>query len=274
MSDKYDYVRIDESNRSLYEAYLHDIIAPDRLDIGIVLDGKPYGGMVIMIAGRTLSVQNIRIADTPDRDTEMIRILGSLAGYAVRLGLSYVECSYIDDSPGITERMLRDAGFTDFKEETFVYRTNAYTLGSLLKAGPDAQLIKGEAIRVMESGIVKCFTEIDSERMEPLHGLLPREDLSFMTLDRWRRCLSYVVISELPDGGLFLADMICVDGREKDMAGLLYMSLGKVFMEIEPDGDFYIAAVADRYKKFADYLFAPVRPLIHSQKLMKARRKV
>jgi hypothetical protein len=110
--------------------------------------------------------------------------------------------------------------------------------------------------------------------MEPLNGLLPREDLSFMTLDRWRRCLSYVVISELPDGGLFLADMICVDGRERDMAGLLYMSLGKVFMEIEPDGDFYIAAVADRYKKFADYLFAPVRPLIHSQKLMKARRKV
>ncbi len=250
MSDKYEYIRIDESNRAQYEVYLHDNIAPDRLDIGINLNGKPHGGMVIMIAGRTLSIQSIRIADSPDQPAEMIWILGSMAGYAAKLGLSNVECSYIDDSPGITEQMLRDAGFTDFKADAVVYRTNAYTLGSLLKAGPDAQLIRGEAVRVMEAGIVKCFTEFDSDRIDPLNGLLPREDLSFMTLDRWRRCLSYVVISELPDGGLFLADMICVDGREKDMAGLLYMSLGKVFMEIEPDGDFYIAALHVRQSQF------------------------
>lgn len=274
MSDKYDYIRIDESNRSQYEDYLHDDAMGERLFIGIIKNGEPFGSMTIMIDGPTLSVQSIRIADTPEQPGEIPRILASLAEYASRLGFSRLECRYIDDSPGITEQMLRDAGFTDFREDMVVYSVDAYTLGSLLKSGPESELMHGEAVRLMETGIVKCFTQISRKRLAPLSILLPREDLSFMTLDRRGRCLSYIVISELPDGGLFLADMICVDGREADAAGLLYMSLGKVFMEIEPDGEFYIAAAADRYKRLADYVFAPVEPMIRRQRMITAGRNV
>lgn len=274
MSEKYDYVRIDKKNRSVYESWLHSDVVSGSLEIGIIRDGEPFGAMAILIDNKTLTVLSVCLSDKSDQSGKTTRILKSLAAYVKKLGLNRLECRYIDDTPGITEQMLRDAGFTDFKEDLVVYRTDAYTLGSLLKAGPDAELIRGEAVRIMETGIVKCFTEIDRERIEPLGGLLPREDLSFMTLDRRGRCLSYVVISELPDGGLFLADLVFVDGREADAAGLMYMALGKVFMEIEPDGEFYIAAAADRYKRLADYVFAPVKPQIHKQRLITAGRTV
>ncbi len=274
MSEKYDYVRIDKSNRPAYESRLHSDIVSGSLEIGIIRDGEPFGAMAILIDNKTLTVLSVRLADTSDQSGKTTRILKSLAAYVKKLGLNRLECRYIDDTPGITEQMLRDAGFIDFREELVVYRTDAYTLGSLLKSGPDAELIRGEAVRIMETGSVKCFTEIERDRIEPLLGLLPREDLSFLTLDRRGRTISYIVISELPDGGLFLADLVCIDGREADAAGLMYMALGKVFMEIEPDGEFYIAAAADRYKKLAAYVFDPVKPQIHKQRMIVAGRDV
>ena len=83
-----------------------------------------------------------------------------------------------------------------------------------------------------------------------------------------------VVISELSDGSLYLADFSYSENKKADFAGLVYMSLGAILMQIQPEGVFYIAAVEDRFRAFARILFRPLDDGIIEQYVYRASHPV
>ncbi len=273
MANRYDYIQIDEKTKPKYGAFLPEagMSRENDISIGICADKKPCGAVRIHKHDQVLTIRSIRMADAEGEAADLKPVIEALSGYAKKTGYKQIECRYTDDEPRITKQQLGDAGFTAFKEDATVYRTDAYTLGSLLRDGPDAMMMRTYAVRIMREGRVRCFTEAYKESLKMFTNLYPDNELSFMTVDGEENPTGYIVVSTLPDGGLYLADMRCLDGMEEDLLGLLFMCLGKVFMRIEPDGEFYIAAITDNYRRFADYLFAPVKPLISVNRIRNAR---
>ncbi len=278
MAGIYEYKQIKQTDKTDYKEFLPDEEisggVPGDILVGINKDSKPHGAIVLQKKGEGLAVRSIRMADSPDSSNDLGHVLSELIAYAAKIGYKTIECRYTDDEPGITEQMLRDAGFTAFKEEAHVYRVDAYTLGSLLRDAPDARLMYESAVRIMSLGRVKCLSEADEDIIRMFENLYPDPDLSFYTTDDTGALTGNVVISNLPDGSPYLADLRCIDGGERDLVGLLFMAFGKTFMRIEPDGEFYIAAVDKSYRRLADYFFAPVFPLISVHRILNARKNI
>ena len=274
MSDRYQYVRIDNTNRDQFSDYLPDSAADDLeiggYGIGIMDGDRPFGAVVLGQNDTTLTVQSIRTDISSDGQDFRPEIFASLQSFGVSRGYTRLSCRYTDDEPGINEDMLREVGFTSFEEVVHVFRIDAYNLGSLLRDSRYAPYLRQSAIGLMQQGRVSSFLTASDENAELVRELHPAPDLSFLTVDEEGILESFVVISEMPDGSLYLADLMCADGCEADLEGLLYMALGNAFMRIEPAGEFYIAGVNNSFTRLAEFFIAPVRPLIRYQKIMNA----
>lgn len=274
MSDRYQYVRIDDTNADRFSEYFPGSAA-EELEIGGygigIMDGeRPVGAVMLGQIGRTLTVQSIRTEDSSDGTDIRPEIFASLRSFGARQGYNRITCRYTDDEPGINEDMLRAVGFTSFEEEAHVFRIDAYNLGSLLRDSRYAPYLRRSAIGLMQQGRVSSFLTASYENLDLVRELHPAPDLSFLTVDETGILESFVVISEMPDGSLYLADLMCADGCEADLEGLLYMALGNAFMRIEPAGEFYIAGVNNSFTRLAEFFIAQVRPLIRYQKIMNA----
>ncbi|MCR5511312.1 MAG: hypothetical protein K6F54_10225 [Lachnospiraceae bacterium] len=277
MLHKLDYTLINKQNKAQFEEYISEIVTWDILpnsSLGILADGKPLGAVILNRTDKSMAIRSIRLSDSLNAGAVLKEIVKVLCKLGDKSGCNILECRYTNDDPGITEQMLRDAGFKNFDEDTVVYKADAYTLGSLLRDGPDAIAMREAGVRLMTMDRVRCFDAIPEDVRSLFKKLYPTDELSFMITDADGKPEDYIVISELPDGSLYLADVECQIGHEAEVMGLLYMCFGKVFMRIEPDGEFYIAAVSDGYKRFAERFFEPVLPLVSVQKILTASLKL
>ncbi|MCR5510428.1 MAG: hypothetical protein K6F54_05710 [Lachnospiraceae bacterium] len=283
MAEKYEYIRITAENMPEYESILPDIekedgslnIDKNEYGIGITSDGVPCGAVVLQKNKDVLTVRSIRFVNTSGAQDTRPEIWGTLIGFCIKTGgFKRLECRYTDDEPGITEEDLRNAGFTDFIEESGVYRVNANMLGSLLRDGPEAGFMRRECARLMSERRAHSLEKMAPVSDQYVRNLYPIPDLSFLTVDDEGVPESYVMISSLPDGSLYLADIRCASGKEADLAGLFYMSLGSVFMEIEPEGEFYMAAVTPAFDKLFEFFLSPVIDGISYQRILLASRSI
>ena len=266
MSGKYGYVKIDKSNTELFDP---PILDKGDYGIGITKKDKPCGTVILHKERDSLVVRSIRIDDPKEKNPEE-ELFVTLKSFAAKNGFKRIECRFADDEPNLTEDILRKAGFTEFKEDSLVFRIDAYSLGSLLRDGPYADMMYNECIRLLDEKRARCFSKVSNEVYENLSELYPDRDMSFMTVDESEQMESYIVISRLPDGSMYLSDMYCPSDKTSDLAALMFMSFGKVFMEIEPAGDFYISAVNEKYRRLADTLIAPLAETIDRQRIMTA----
>ena len=283
MAEKFEYIRITADNRMDYEAILPDIVKEDgslnieknEYGIGITLNGVPCGVVVLQKNEETLTVRSVRFINSSGAEDTRPEIWHTFTAFCIKKeGFNRLECRYTDDEPGITEDDLRNAGFTDFKEESGVYRVNALMLGSLLRDGPEAGVMRKECARLMSERRGHSLAKTDPDAQQFFQELNPVYDLSFLTVDDAGKPESYVIISALPDGSLYLADVRCTKGKETDLAGLLYMSLGSVFLQIEPEGEFYMAAVNPSFGKLFGHFLAPVLGGISYQRILLASRSI
>lgn len=276
MSDSYRYVRINDTNAERFAGYLPGNVTDERgaggYSIGILCNDEPVGAVVLEHNGSTLTVQSLRYSDSSGGQIIRPEIFASLQSFGINHGFKMLSYRYADDESGINENVLRDLGFTDFTEEASVFRIDGYSLGSLIRDGAYAASMREAAVRLMHEHRVTSLQNASEENSGLIRELHPDPGLSFMTVDDSGHMESFTVISEMPDGSLYLADLMCADGHEEDLMGLLYMSLGKSFMQIGTGGELYIAAVNDRFRRLAEFFTAPVRPLIRSQRIMNASR--
>ena len=282
MAGKYEYIHIKKKNCKDYTEIMPYLIKKDGslnlneddYAIGITSDGEPFGAVILQKNGKTLTIRSIRVGADRDETDIPPGIWKVLNDFCKKSEFTRLECRYSDDEPGITEEILRDAGFTDFSEVAGVYRIDATLLGFMLRDGDDAMFMRSQCARLMSEGRAHNLMKIRPETYEYVLGLCPDPTLSFMIVDDTGRPESYVMISELPDGGLYLADIMCMEGHEADLAGLMYMSLGRVFLDIEPDGEFYVAIVKQAYHNLFELLLTPVRDGVEFQKIMLASRSI
>ncbi|MCR4597359.1 MAG: hypothetical protein K5673_11315 [Lachnospiraceae bacterium] len=277
------YIKIDGTNRSLYAGYLPDDTGSDRdasgTELGIDVGDTPCGAMLLYgDEEKCLNIRSLCIAPEYEGTSLRLDTLNKLSTYAAMKGFEKVICRYTDDEDGITEDILGQAGFDEFTKEAVVYRVDAYTLGSLLRDGPYARLSREACIRLMTEGRVTNLRNLPPSLSFGLLPLHPTSDMSFVITrdvpDGEPEISSYVITSRLPDSSIYLSEILNTEEEPDDILGLLYMSFGSVFMEIEPEGDFYVAAVNDKYLRLAEMYFGPVRDLINIQSIKSAVRKL
>ena len=155
-----------------------------------------------------------------------------------------------------------------------VYSITAFELGRFLRDDESAKEMLRECERLLRVKKARCLSVLPPKSAVIFKELDPDYEHSYVTVDKKGNIESYVIISQYPDMGFFLADMYSANGREDDLRGLLYMALGSVFMSIEPDGVFYIAAVNNNILKIVNKLFAPETKGIYSQEIVYATKTI
>lgn len=273
------YEELDENNLHLYEEFLSEVaFDPDDKDIllfGVEYKGKAAGVVVLhKDSEKELSIRSLQLIDGENTPDIVAVILKGFEAYAIKEGYEKIICRYTDDDGRITKDILKKAGFDEFYGEADVYRIDAYTLGSLLRDGPVAQLFKDGCMKLMKSGHVFDLGQLSPKETEPLLSLYPMPDLSTVTVDDEGYIRSYVIVSKLPDGSIYLSDILNQEEDRESFAGLIYMGLGKIFMRIHPDGDFYIAAINESYRRLMEVYLSPVIKTIGRQHVLSAGRRL
>ena len=277
MKDKYRYVRLETDNEELFADFLpEDHTGLDYVKMyamGVTdQEGTPRGAMVLEKDGSTLIIRSFRVDEGPDfGDGLKLGIFKTLIKFSGQKGIGKIVCRYTDDESRQMEKLLHRVGFVGFKEESVVYRIDAPVLGSLLKETKTASAMRNESVRIMEEKKPVCFSQLTRKETDLFSELYPIASLSFM-IRKKRGVSCYVAVSELSDGTLYLSDIKGELGKEADLLGLLYMSLGNVFMRIHPDGAFYIAAVEKGMKNLADFFIAPLKESVPLDKIYVAEK--
>ena len=278
MSHKYNYSLIDKKNMSKYKDYIFDYDEcgiSNNIGIGIESEGIPKGAVIIHKDKPKYMIRSIRLSDSLDGKEVLLELINVLLKLGKENGYKNIECRFTDaEADSITEQIFGDVGFKFLDEETLVYRIDAFTLGSLLRDGPYSVAMREGAVSIMAKNQARCLNKISNENRKLFDALCPKEEISFVTVDEDGEIQSYVIISEITDGSLYLSAMRSAKGHEEDMPGLLYMCLGKVFMNIEPDGEFYIAAANDIYINFSNSFLEPVLPIVSVQRIITASRDI
>ena len=259
MSHKYQHVRINKVNRRFFEDFIPGIqYEKDGVEeymIGTIKDGTPAGAAVVHRKDALMMIRSLRVESKVGGADICVAIIREVLRIAESKGCEEVEYRYTSDELGYTGDILRKAGFRSFKEEANVSVISSSLLAYLLTEDRKASDMRRECVRLIDEKKVRAFSR-SPENARVFEELYPESDMSFMTINEKGEPESYAVISRLSDGSLYLADFYSAEGRDGDLFGLLYMSLGSVFMSIQPEGDFYIAAVEDRFDKLTRILFA------------------
>lgn len=126
--------------------------------------------------------------------------------------------------------------------------------------------MRRECVRLINENKVRCFSK-SRKNAKLFERLYPDGGLSFMTIDPKGRYQSYTIVSELSDGSLYLGDFLRQPDHTDDFEGLLYMSLGAVFMRIAPADSFYVAAVEQRFEKLVRRYFGTSMKGIYAKEI-------
>lgn len=280
MSGRFGYKKIHSGNRKDYAEYLTDATGGNGsgglISIGITEQGKPCGALLLRQEEETLSVVSIDADFQKAEEAFGVyqEIFNTMSWFAAQQVCKKIECRFTDDEPGISAEILKNAGFTDFQEETVVYRIDSGMLGLLLRDAPESRVMRENGVRILDEGKAWRFSEAPPELKSLLSELYPRDTLSFLTVGPDEKLESYAAVSELPDGSLYLADLYCAPGCEKDLSGLTYLSLGAVFLEIQPAGEFYVAAVNKKLESLMEHILQPVREEVDIQRIYRAVKEI
>lgn len=276
MAGKVSYEKLTQKNISGYSDFISDVdglSGSDETGIGIKEDGVPFGVVILGKTKNTLVVESVRVKD-PEVNRIGKEIFKGLNMIAKSKGYKTIGYRFADDEPFVNEDFLRQAGFTEFDREATVYNIRAFELGRFLRESETAKEMLKECERIIREKKARCLSLVPRKDSAFFKDLEPDDEHSYVTVDKKGNIESYVIISQYPDMGFFLADMYSANGREDDLRGLLYMALGSVFMSIEPDGVFYIAAVNGRIQRIVSRLFSPETNGIYSQEIVYATRTV
>ena len=276
MSGKVSYEKLTGKNISKYNDFISgkdELDAKDETGIGIIEDGVPFGVVILKKTKDALVVKSVRVRD-PEENKVGEDIFKGLNVIARDRGYRTIGCRFADDEPFVNEDFLRHAGFTGFDREAMVYSITAFELGRFLRDDESAKEMLRECERLLRVKKARCLSVLPPKSAVIFKELDPDYEHSYVTVDKKGNIESYVIISQYPDMGFFLADMYSANGREDDLRGLLYMALGSVFMSIEPDGVFYIAAVNNNILKIVNKLFAPETKGIYSQEIVYATKTI
>ena len=276
MAGKVSYEKLTQKNISGYSDFISDVdelSGSDETGIGIKEDGVPFGVVILGKTKNTLVVESVRVKD-PEVNRIGTEIFKGLNMIAKSKGYKTIGYRFADDEPFVNEDFLRQAGFTEFDREATVYNIRAFELGRFLRESETAKEMLKECERIIRVKKARSLSLVPQKDSAFFKDLEPDDEHSYVTVDKKGNIESYVIISQYPDMGFFLADMYSANGREDDLRGLLYMALGSVFMSIEPDGVFYIAAVNGRIQKIVSRLFSPETNGIYSQEIVYATRTV
>ena len=278
MSANYSYVSVDKNNISDFAEWDPNFTsigtAPNEYSFGILRNDIPCGLVIMQEEGRSLVIRHMGIGVKFGGAELCVRTFDKLWMFAVQKGFRELVYRYTGNELGLTEGVLRLAGFRLFKEEDRVYEINAGKLSNLLKDGRYAETMKKQSERLLKEGLSHSFAEAGAEKTDLFRELYPNPELSFMTLTEEGLPDSSIIISELSDGSLYLADFMFDDNKEKDFAGLAYLSFEAVLARIQKEGMFYIAAVEDRFRAFVQRLFEPFGEGIDEQLVYRASRPV
>ena len=278
MAANYSYINVNQKNISDFEEWVPQFTPMDASSgeyaFGILRNEKPCGLAILREEGRALLVRHMGLGVKFGGAEVCVRTFNQLWHFAVKKGFKELVYRYTGNELGLTEDVLRLAGFRFFKEEDRVYEIDASKLESLLKEGRYAAAMQEQSARLLSEGAVLSFTEAGDESTELFRELYPSPELSFMTRTPEGYPDSSIIISELSDGSLYLADFTFYENKEKDFAGLIYMSLTEVLKRIRPEGLFYIAAVEERFRFFVQRFFAPLDEGMGQQSVYRASRPV
>ncbi len=275
-SDRLEYSELTEHNLRFFKNYIPDSVRrgfPEgEYGYGVMYEYQPKGVILLSDSGGAVTIKSLNTDITPAGVLVCKSMLKMVYRQAEKKGLKRIECLFTDDEPGITEDFLRMTGFTGFKEISKVYRISAGTLGAFLLRGSKPGGMRDECVDLLNEDRLRNFELADNKISEKYKNLYPVSDLSYVILDEKGEEAGYFAVSSLPDGSLYLADFQCKDF--KNAGGLLFIGLGSVFLKIEPDGDFYIAAVNDEIRKLAEAVFMPIKSEIETQKIFLATREI
>ena len=278
MTVNYSYIKVNQNNIDDFEQWKPRFTplksSPTDHAFGILGDEKPCGLVIMREEGGALAIRHMGMSIETGVEKVCVKIFNQLWKYAQKRGFKELVYRYSGNGSGLNEDVLRRAGFKNIYEDSRVYEIKAATVARLLCDSKFAAVMRKQCVRILDEGICRRFAEAGSGMTDFFKELYPNPSLSFMTLNDNGLPGSSVVISELSDGSPYLADFAYEENKERDFAGLVYMSFGAVLMEIQPEGLFYIAAVKSRFKKFAQGLFEPVEEGISEQIVYRASRPV
>ncbi len=277
MSEDYYLVSINEKNQVRFKEYLPDnaeteLTKKDRL-VGIRTKTFERGAFIVRRKAEEMIIRSFNMdpsVEDPDAYSMVFTMLGDLAACK---GFKQLLFSYTDSDPRINKDVLHSAGFTEFKKSAQVYKINAKLLGSLLCESPDALNMRLECVELLDAERTYSLDKAPEKFRSLFEGLDAVGRLSYLSVNDKKELQAYVAISRLPDGTCYLADYKCTSEEGvKDLSGLLYMSLGSVLMEIEPDGEFYIVALSKRLSDLYTSFFLPIRKEVIRQNIILAKK--
>ncbi len=275
-TEKLEFSELTELNLKFFRNYLPDMykrgIPEGEYGYGVMYEYQPKGVMMLSDSGRTVTIKSLNTDITRAGATVCKSMLKTVFKQARKKGLKRIECLFTDDEPGITEDFLSMAGFTEFKEISKVYRISARTLAKFLSDASEPDGMRDECVDLLDEERLWNFELIKKEISEKYKNLYPVPELSYAVVDENGEDTGYFAVSRFPDGSLYLADFMCKNFE--DAGGLIFTGLGSVFLKIEPDGDFYIAAVNDELEELTTAIFLPVKDEIAVQRIFMAAREI
>ena len=258
-----------ESFRSFFTGYEELKSSGEEPAFGVLDKGLPCGVVFLRKEKSDLIIRSIRIDyAAPDADKTMLSILSGLFENLRAWGFERMLLRYADDEPVINSRLLKEAGFGGFREESEVYRIDAYNLGSILRDGPDSSIMRRQAVKILDEGRTRVFSLAPESALKLFQELDPVKKLSYMTINDKGEPVAAVCVSAFSDGSLCLSGIDTAEDGREDLLGLLYLSLASVFLEIEPGGDFYLAVVNPKLETLVNRLFGPLLGQIEEQKII------
>ncbi|MCR4590387.1 MAG: hypothetical protein K5668_06175 [Lachnospiraceae bacterium] len=275
MSIDLEFIKLGNKNKFGFESFLPDpvtgYVPSGEFCFGVSKDEKKYGVVELKKNGKDITVSGIWIDYSAENTHELLTdIMGALIENADAWGFGSVSCNFTDDEPGITGKVLKNAGFTGFKEMARVFRIDAYSMGTLLRDGQDFVMMRRESVRILDEGRARVFHLAPEKVTAQFVNLVPEPHLSFLTLNEDDTVGSSVCVSALSDGSLYLSDISCTDGELRDLEGLLYLCFSAVFMEIYPNGEFYFPAVNPYLNNITEHILSPLGKGVEKQRIFSA----
>ncbi len=269
------FMKLGKKNRIGFEKYFNiqrnSVFSIKDYCFGIMNDEKPLGVVILKSDKTRLIIDSIEIDyEADDIEEIMQEVLCGLVGSVNDWGFEDLIYKCSDITPGIKIGALKKAGFKSVKEEAVVYSISAYSLGTLLRDGPDAIMMRTECVRILNATKARIFSLASNEVVENYKELGADPEYSFLTLDEEGNVEGCSIVSTLSDGTHYLSELYYCNGNSDDIMGLLYLSLSKIFMDISPDGEFFIPAVKPYIITIFQYLLSPLDQVIEKQRIFTA----
>ncbi len=272
------FLKLGKKNRRGFEQFFNGLsqkeFSLNDICFGIIDGEQPCGVVVLKKDSKTLIIDSIEIDyAVEDIENTMKEVLSGIVENVHDWGFEDLSLKYSDNSPGIRKSILRKAGFVSFKEEAKVYSISDFSLGTLLRDGPDAITMRAECVRLLKEKRARIFNLAPETAVEKYKELSPDPAFSFLTLNENGEVGGCSIVSTLPDGTHYLSELISYDGNSDDMIGLLFLSLSNIFMDIYPGGEFFIPAVKPYIITVFRFLLAPLEDGIEQQRIFTATTK-